>query len=952
MKSAISALLLLLVSTQAFGGEPASPRPASGEADEAQFHFVRGNRAYQERRFEDALASYYLSNRLVPNRNVQFNIARCLDRLARYEEAYRAWSALNTSALPESEAKTVRDAIDQLRPHLALVEVESSPPGATIYAGRRDLGALGTTPQSLALRPASTKIILDRPGFRAVELPAAPVLGQTVKVTATLERIHGTIEIRRAPANAEIRRDLVDGELLRVGPGPITVIPGPLILFVSAPGFQAESIRVDAVPDAMVPVDVLLSPAIAPTGTLVLRSNIVRALIRVDGQEAGFTPTVIDGIPTGRRQIEVVAEGRRTFSETVEIKRGERTFIDAYLGRADPEVTAATKSAIASESAPASVSIVTADEIAAFGYTTLTEALVGIRGIFTSNDRSYESVGFRGFSPPGDYTNRVLVLVDGHPINDAVSGQGYVGHDLDVDLGNVARIEIVRGPGSVLYGTGAVFGVINVVTRQAIEGPHADISTMAGTSGLASGRATASARSGNASLMVSAAALRSDGDKRYVWPTDLNNSTPVTVLDADGERAAHASLVGRWGDLSVNAGYNDRKKTLPTGAYLTQPVAGTTNHDRRGFSELRFDHAWGDFGVSARAAYDVSWYHGNFMGSDPEVADYQDLKAQWVTGELRFELPRFWLQHFTIGGQVVDQLQMDISPIDTAFTIPKDFIVSAYIVDDIRLSQRLSINIGLRSDNYTKTIGNTLVPRLAILGKPYARGNTKLFVGRSFRAPSPDERASTLNGHLGPETMWSGEIEHAHAVSDDVQIIASVFASVLYGLVDLDPAASPDNPYDINNPNRIRGMGAEAELRWEPGGGTLVSVSATRQRVQELGPAGNTPFINAPETMFKARILCPLVGAALRLGSELVLDSGRHFRGEGGDTATLVDDSVLWNVSMSGEYRAWRLRYFVGLFNLLDIRDDRAGFPTARNYPLPLVSRYGRSLRVGLSLAL
>ena len=215
--------------------------------------------------------------------------------------------------------------------------------------------------------------------------------------------------------------------MLRQGPGTIKVLPGPIVLFVSAPGFQTVRMMVSAQPDSRVPVDAILSPAEAPTGILVVRSNITGALIRVDGKEAGFSPAVIDSVPTGKRGIEIVAESRRTFQATVEVKKGERTFVDAYLGHADPEVTAATKSAVASESAPASVSVVTADEIAAFGYTSLTEALGAIRGTFTSNDRSYESVGFHGFSPPGDYTNRVLVLIDGHSVNDAGHGPGLRG---------------------------------------------------------------------------------------------------------------------------------------------------------------------------------------------------------------------------------------------------------------------------------------------------------------------------------------------------------------------------------------------------------------------------------------------------------------------------------------------------------------------------------------------
>ena len=107
--------------------------------------------------------------------------------------------------------------------------------------------------------------------------------------------------------------------------------------------------------------------------------------------------------------------------------------------------------------------------------------------------------------------------------------------------------------------------------------------------------------------------------------------------------------------------------------------------------------------------------------------------------------------------------------------------------------------------------------------------------------------------------------------------------------------------------------------------------------------------------MFKLRLLRPLVGPALRLGSELVLDSGRPFRQDDPALTKVdyrTDDALLWNITLSGVYRAYRLRYFAGIFNLLDVRDARAGFPTSVDYLPNLIPRYGRSVRVGLSLAL
>ena len=116
---------------------------AQDVADEAQFHFSRGNQLYRQGRFDEALVELYASKRLVPNRNVKFNIARCLEQLKLYDEAFRAWSALADGNAPADERATIKAAIDKLRPQLALLQVTTDPPGAAIYINRRDLGALG-----------------------------------------------------------------------------------------------------------------------------------------------------------------------------------------------------------------------------------------------------------------------------------------------------------------------------------------------------------------------------------------------------------------------------------------------------------------------------------------------------------------------------------------------------------------------------------------------------------------------------------------------------------------------------------------------------------------------------------------------------------------------------------------------------------------------------------------
>src|SRR3954471_2615076 len=80
--------------------------------------------------------------------------------------------------------------------------------------------------------------------------------------------------------------------------------------------------------------------------------------------------------------------------------------------------------------APSSVTIITAEDINRYGYRTLAEILRGVRRFYLSNDRNYSYLGARGFGRPGDYNTRVLLLVNGHKVNDNVYDQAAIGAEL------------------------------------------------------------------------------------------------------------------------------------------------------------------------------------------------------------------------------------------------------------------------------------------------------------------------------------------------------------------------------------------------------------------------------------------------------------------------------------------------------------------------------------------
>ena len=117
--------------------------------------------------------------------------------------------------------------------------------------------------------------------------------------------------------------------------------------------------------------------------------------------------------------------------------------------------------------APSSVSIVTADDIKKYGYRTLADILRSVRSFVITSDRNYSYIGVRGFGRTGDYNSRILVLVDGHRINDNIYEQALIGEDFIIDVDLIDRVEVIRGPGSSLYGNNAYLAVISVTTRKA-----------------------------------------------------------------------------------------------------------------------------------------------------------------------------------------------------------------------------------------------------------------------------------------------------------------------------------------------------------------------------------------------------------------------------------------------------------------------------------------------------
>ncbi|MFO0630098.1 MAG: hypothetical protein U0325_31345 [Polyangiales bacterium] len=125
---------------------------ADDVADEADLHFELGAERYRARDFRGALEHFLASNRLVHNRNVLYNIARSYEQLARYPDAHRYYSQALDDERDPAARQAIEAALERIAPNVAVLQVTSDPPGATVYIDRRDLGPRGTAPRFARLR--------------------------------------------------------------------------------------------------------------------------------------------------------------------------------------------------------------------------------------------------------------------------------------------------------------------------------------------------------------------------------------------------------------------------------------------------------------------------------------------------------------------------------------------------------------------------------------------------------------------------------------------------------------------------------------------------------------------------------------------------------------------------------------------------------------------------------
>jgi len=608
--------------------------------------------------------------------------------------------------------------------------------------------------------------------------------------------------------------------------------------------------------------------------------------------------------------------------------------------------------------APASITIITADEIKRYGYRTLADVLRNVPGFYVTSDRQLSYVGMRGFGPPGDYNSRVLLLLDGHWVNDNVTGGAVFGTEMPFDIDLIERVEVIRGPNSSVYIANALLAIINVITKRGREARGLEVSEDVASYRTYKSRVTYGGQLKNGfDWLFSGSYYSSHGpDRLYFKEFDSPATNNGIAMNSDGGRFSGEFGRLSYRGLTLEGAYGATMKTDPTGSYgaiFDDPEERA--RIKPGFVDLSYErHFGGDWGYVGRVYYDndrvlntdpfnYSAYGGAPHVRNEEIASGQDLGASF---ELSKKLPRG--QTVVVGSEYRDnyrQAQWDYDEQPFALYLnshQRSSLWGVHAQDEIPLGSNLILDLGLSYDHYS-TFGNTTSPRAGLIYLPRDGTSVKLLYGQSFRAPTayelyysdPTEEA---NPNLGPETAKTTELVFEESLPRNFRLAASGYYYPIRGVIEGE-TDSATGLVLYENGRSVDLRGTEITLKRQSRSGLEAGVSFSLEEAKDLRVPG--PLINSPHVLAQANLSVPLFGKKVYASLDAQYVSKR--KTEAGDYAgsywlpnfTLYSKKALkgWEASAS-VYNALNRIY---------------GDPASVAHPEDIIFQNGRNFRLKLT---
>lgn len=537
---------------------------------------------------------------------------------------------------------------------------------------------------------------------------------------------------------------------------------------------------------------------------------------------------------------------------------------DMALAFGDREsISLATGSKQTVRRAPAVATVITADDIAAMGATDLDEVLETVPGLHVTRAASLGASLYVMRGVFGQNAPQVLVLQNGIPLTVAISGnKGNLWGGLPLE--NIARIEVLRGPGSALYGADAFAGVINIITKTAGDISGSEVGLRGGSFNTQNAWLQ---HGGQLGAMDFAGYLRvghSDGfketidadaqtarDRVFATSASLAPGPVNTGYDAVDASVDLARQAWRW-----RAAYKLRDEV---GTYAG--IGSALDPVGRGKSErITSDLGWAapkfapDWGLQAGLAYQQfkqtfpvtaqisppgtrfptgTFTDGMFGGPEFSERNWRFSASANHTGFARHNL-RIGLGHddldlyevreyrnfdYAANGTPIPAGAVILSP--TPFNSPHRRRVNyLYVQDEWNFAPDWTLTAGARSDDYSD-FGRTTNPRLALVWDASLDLTAKLLYGSAFRAPSFAEQYNTNNpiarGNpaIQPETTRTVEAAAAWQARKDWRLNLNVFRYDMKDIIRTTPNPAPAPGTTYNNAGGQHGEGLELESVWD-----------------------------------------------------------------------------------------------------------------------------------------
>ncbi len=473
----------------------------------------------------------------------------------------------------------------------------------------------------------------------------------------------------------------------------------------------------------------------------------------------------------------------------------------------DTEVTTASKRSEKLSDAPGLITVVTKEELRRFGGNTLKDILNRVPSLITSTtyfaDRA--TIAARGDQVRID-SGHILILIDGRPTREVLQG-GVASEVLEAfPVSIIDHIEVIKGPGSVLYGSNAFSAVINIITETGTNGTT--LRAMAGVPFSHGEFAKSTVTIGDLQLLAAGTYL-----KRADWQTTYRYVPPGTVDVLSEDITIPNERAGAYFGL--------RYKGFSLGSMFNQWIHPYFHSGTVGNNTWR--RAFGDLGYELTVSEALQWemaFHATytfaFMTSsdDPNINRWShDIVGEWTNAVHILDNLRLvvgGLYNHIKGKEEADGLivtdgnrpgggfyaQLDYQPLDI-----------------------LSLIAGMQL-NKIKGIGVNVVPRGGIILQPIQQLNIKLLYGQAYRAPSINElslRETELwgNPNLKPERVQTVDAGVSY-LGERINLGVSYFFTQQKDIImkELTPSDRIDAPSYYDNIGKVQFQGVEFEGKY------------------------------------------------------------------------------------------------------------------------------------------